>query len=70
MSSGTYLKALAEFLLLLIDDTQPEVYFVSLVEVRLHLHDLGECLFGMLQRPIAIVQYTDAIPQTRLLQQS
>jgi hypothetical protein len=45
---ATHLKRPAVFLLLFVDNAQPEVYLMGFVEVWLHLHDLGEGIFGEL----------------------
>ena len=66
-SENSYFERLAILLLLLIDYAKPEVYFVGLVEVRLHLHDLGEGLFGVVQRAVAVIQNAYAIPQSGFL---
>ena len=58
----THLKTLAILLLLLVYDPEAEVDLVGLLKIWLHLHDLGECFLGMVQRAIAIVQYANAIP--------
>jgi hypothetical protein len=63
----TYLETLAELGLLLVYYTESEVDLVGLLKVRLHLHDLGKCLFGMFQGSVAIIQNTDAVPEFRLL---
>ena len=68
LDCGTYLETLPEFLLLFIDDSQTKIDLVGLVKVRLHLHDLRESFFGVLQRPVTVIQNSDAIPKTRLLQ--
>ena len=60
-------KRLLVLLLRLINDTQSEVDLMSLVEVRLHLHDLGEGLFGMIQGTITVIQDTNAVPKSWLL---
>ena len=50
-----YLKTLAEFRLLLVNDTESKVYLIGLFEIWLHTHDLGKCLFGMLQGSVTII---------------
>lgn len=45
---GTHLKTLVELLLLLVYYSETEINLVSLVEVGLHLHHLGEGLLRML----------------------
>jgi hypothetical protein len=62
-----HLKTLLKLLLLFVDYTQSEVDFIRLFEVWLHAHDLGESLFRMFQRAVAIVENTNAVPQLRLL---
>lgn len=56
------LETLVILLLLLVYDSQAEVDFVGLLEVWLHLHDLGKGLLGMVQGTITIVQNADAVP--------
>lgn len=65
---STYIKRLLVFVLLLVDYTEAEVYLMSLIKVGVHGHNLRECLFGMVQRAIAIIKNTDAIPKPRFLQ--
>src|SRR6266566_1473221 len=64
-----YLEALAVLLLLLVYYAEPEVYFVGLLEVGLHLHDLGESLLGVVQRSVSVVENADAVPELGLLWQ-
>lgn len=66
--SGTYLKTLRILLLLLVYDSEAEVHLVRLFEFRRHAHDLREGLLSMIERTIAIIQYTNAIPQFWLLE--
>jgi hypothetical protein len=40
---------------------------MSLVEVGLHLHDLGERLFGMVQRAISVIENANPVPEARFL---
>lgn len=63
-----YLQALAELLLLLIDYTQAEVDFVGLFKVGCHAHHLRERFLCVVERTVAIIKDTDAIPQFGLLQ--
>ena len=63
----TYVQTLIELLLLLVDYAQAEVDLVGLLESRFHTHDLRKCLFGMLQRSVAIIEYTNAVPKLGLL---
>ena len=58
----TYIQTLVELLLLLINYAKAEVNLVGLLERRFHTHDLGKGLFGMLQRPVAIVEDSNTIP--------
>lgn len=58
----SYLKTLVILLLLFVDYAKTEVDLVGLLEIRLHLHDLGEGLFGMVQRPVSVVENTDTVP--------
>lgn len=67
MTGSTHLQALSIFLLLLVYDAEAEVDLVCLFKIGLHRHDLGKGLFGMVQRAIAVVQYTDSVPKLRLL---
>lgn len=59
----TYIQRLGVFLLLFVDYAQAEVNLMGLVELRVHRHDFGKCLLGMLQRAISIIENTDAVPQ-------
>lgn len=59
---STYLQTLVVLLLLLVDDTQSKVYLIGLLEIRLHAHDLRECLFGMLEGTVTVVEYSYAVP--------
>ena len=63
----TYVQALIELLLLLVYYTQAEVDLVGLFESRFHAHDLRKCFFGVLQRSVAIIEYTNAVPKLGLL---
>jgi hypothetical protein len=65
LASGcsAYLKTLLVLLLLLVNYTEPEVDLVRLFEVRLHAHYLRKGLFGVLKRPVSIVEDADAIPK-------
>ena len=63
----TYLQALVELLLLLVDYTQSEVDFVGLFEVRGHSHNLRESFLRMIKRAIAVIEDTNPIPQFRFL---
>lgn len=64
----TYIKRLLVLVLLFVDYSETEVYLMRLVKIGVHGHDLGECLFRMVQGAIAIIKNTDAIPKPRLLQ--
>ena len=46
---ATYIQTLAELLLLFVYNPESEVDLVGLLEVWLHLHDLGKRLLGMVQ---------------------
>lgn len=61
------LQTLLELLLLLVYDTEAEINLVGLFEFGSHAHDLGESLLRMVQRTVAIIQYSDPIPQLRFL---
>ena len=63
-----YLQALLVFRLLFVDYAESEIDFVGFLEVGLHAHDLGKCLFCVFQGAISIVQDTNAIPQLGFLQ--
>jgi hypothetical protein len=63
----TYVQTLIKLLLLLVDYAKAEVNLVGLLKSGLHTHDLREGLFGMLQRAIAIIKYTNAVPKLGLL---
>ena len=45
----TYIQTLRKLLLLLVNYAKPEINFVGLFKVRLHLHNLRECFLGVLQ---------------------
>jgi hypothetical protein len=62
-----YFEALLKLLLLLVDDAESEVDFVGLLELGVHLENRGEGLLGVIERPIAVVQDADAVPQVRVL---
>lgn len=63
-----YIQTVAEFLLLLVYYAQAEVDFVGLFKVRGHTHNLGESLLGMVERTVAVVEYSNSIPEFWLLQ--
>lgn len=63
----TNLQALSIFGLLLVYYAQSEVYLVRFLEVGLHLHDLGESLFSVVEGAVPVVQNTNPIPQLRFL---
>lgn len=63
----TNLQGLIVLLLLFVDYAEPEVYFVGLVEVRLHVHDVGKRVFGMVERSISVIQDADAVPEAGFL---
>ena len=46
---STYIKRLLVLVLLLVDDAETEVDFMSLVKIGIHGHDLRESFFGMIQ---------------------
>lgn len=58
----TNLQALLVLLLLLVDDSQAEVDFIGLLKVWSHAHNLSESLLRMVQRTIAVIKDTNAIP--------
>lgn len=64
---ATYIQTLAELLLLFVYNTESEVDLVGLLKVGLHLHDLRECLLGVVQRPVPVVQDANPVPQLRFL---
>jgi hypothetical protein len=63
----TYIKTLAEFLLLLVYYAQTEVDLIGLFKLRRHAHDLRKGLFGVVQGSIAIVQDTNTVPELGFL---
>lgn len=63
----TYVQTLVELLLLLVYYTQTEIDLIRFFEVGLHAHNLGEGLFGMLKRAVAVVENANAIPELRFL---
>lgn len=65
---STYVKRLLVLVLLLVDYAETEIYLMSLVKVGVHGHDLRECFLCMVQRAIAIIKNTYAIPKPRFLQ--
>lgn len=62
-----YIQTVAKLLLLLVYYAQAKVDFVGLFKVRSHTHNLGESLLGMVERTVAVVEYTNSIPEFRLL---
>lgn len=64
------IQTLLVLLLLLINDAQAEVNLIGLFEVGRHVHNLREGLLGMLERPVAIVENANPIPQLGFLDQS
>lgn len=66
--ASTYLQALRVLLLLLVDYTKTEVYFIGLVKVWLHEHHLRKGFFGVLKRAVSVVEDTDPIPKFGFLQ--
>ena len=63
----TNLQTVAIFALLLVNYAKTEIDFICLFEVWSHAHDLGECLFGVVERAISVIENTYAVPQFRLL---
>lgn len=63
----TYVKTLLELGLLFVDYTQAKIDFVRLVESRGHAHHLGEGLFGVIERTVAVVEDADTVPKLGLL---
>jgi hypothetical protein len=59
---ATYVQALIELLLLLVNYAETEVDLVGLLKSWLHAHDLREGLFGVLEGPVAIIQDAYAVP--------
>lgn len=59
----SYLETLRVLLLLLVNYAETEINLICLFEVWLHAHDLGESLFCVLERAIAIVEDTNAVPE-------
>lgn len=64
---ASYLEALVELGLLLVNDAEAEIYLICLFKVRLDLHDLRESLFGIFVAPVAIVENANAVPEHRIL---
>lgn len=62
-NKDTYVEALVELLLLLVNYAEAEVDFIGLLEVGLHAHHLRKCFLGVLEGSITIIEYSDAIPQ-------
>jgi hypothetical protein len=67
IAASTYVQTLVELLLLLVYYAEAEVNLVGLFKCRLHSHDLRKSLFSMLERSIAIVEDSDAVPELRFL---
>lgn len=65
--SVTYLEGLVVLLLLLVDYTQPEVYLMGLVEIRLHFHNLRKRIFGVVQGAVSVIQDANAVPEAGFL---
>lgn len=63
----TYIKTLAELLLLLVYYSETEVNFIGLFKLRRHAHDLREGFFGVVQGSIAVVQNTNTVPELGFL---
>ena len=63
----TDFETLLKFLLLLVDYAQPEVDLVCLLKIGLHTHDLREGFLGVFQGAIAVIEYTNPVPQLRFL---
>lgn len=61
--SSTYLQTLLVLRLLLVYYSQTEIDLICLVKLWRHAHDLGKCLFCMIEGSIAVIEYSDAIPQ-------
>lgn len=58
----THLQTLVVLLLLLVDDSQAEIDFIGLLKVWSHAHNLGESFLRMVQRTVAVIKDTNAIP--------
>ena len=54
-------------MLLFIDDSEPKVDFIGLVKCRVHSHDLTECLLGVFETTVPIIENADSVPEFRLL---
>lgn len=61
------LQAGGELLLLLVDDTEAEVDFISFFEVWGYFDDTCEGFLGMFEAAVSVVENADAIPQFRIL---
>ena len=64
---SSYLKTLAKFGQLLVYYAESEVNLIGFLEIRLHLHHLGESFLGMLEGAVSVVKDADAIPEFRFL---
>ena len=64
---NTHIETCRVFLLLLVYYPEAEVNLVGFFKVWRHAHNLGECLLGMLERTIAVIEDANAIPQPWLL---
>lgn len=64
----SYLQTLAELLVLLVYYAKPEVDLVRLFEFRVHPHDLGKRLLGVVEGPEPVVEDPNPIPKHGLLQ--
>jgi hypothetical protein len=63
----TYVQTLIELLLLFVNYTETEVYFIRLLEVGFHAHDLRKRLLSVLERAIAVIEDTYAVPKLGFL---
>jgi hypothetical protein len=63
----TYVQTLVELLLLFINYTEAEIYFIRLLEVGLHAHDLGKRLLGVLEGAITVIEDTNSVPKLGFL---
>jgi hypothetical protein len=61
------LEALCVLVARFVDDAQTKVDLVCLFEIGVHVHDMGEGLFGVVQGAVAVIEYAYAIPQLGLL---
>lgn len=57
------IQAQGVLLALLVNYAQAEINLVRLVKVRVHAQDLRECFFSMVERAVAVIKNTNAVPE-------